>query len=359
MTIVGNRPQFIKMTAVNRELERRSLQQVVVHTGQHYDRQMNHVFFDELAIRAPDVQLAINGRTHGAMTGQLLEQIEAILLKLEPRSVLVYGDTNSTLAASLAAVKMSIPVAHVEAGPRLGNLETPEEVNRIISDHCSMVRFVSDAVSRENLRREGIESGVVSTGDVMLDVFLEYSRLLSGRGKRRSAEETQVYVTLHRPQNVDHRECHEMLLDFITRSDASFVFPLHPRTEKKIGEFGLLDNYRGLRNLRLSGAIGYVDSIRELLDADFVITDSGGLQKEAYFAGKMSMLMLPETPWPELEGSGWQLLAGWVRDGRIAAGFQDLRERARPLVAPPFFGSGDAARRIVDALVERDLVGTE
>lgn len=357
VTVVGNRPQFIKMTAVSRELERRGLKEIIVHTGQHYDHQMNQIFFDELGIRKPDLQLSVAGRTHGAMTGELLEKIEQVLMAIEPRGVLVYGDTNSTLAASLAAVKMGIPLAHVESGPRLGNLETPEEVNRIVADHCATLRFVSDAVSEENLRREGITRGVLNAGDVMFDVFQQYSAGLPRREAWSGQGTANVYMTLHRPQNVDDRDCHLKIIDFISQSGANFVFPLHPRTENQLAGFGLLDAYRALPNLRLSSAIGYVDSMREVLNADFVVTDSGGLQKEAYFAGKMSMLMLPDTPWPDLEASGWQLLAGWVRDGGMAARFDDLRRRPRPATAPPFFGEGDAAVRIVDALVERGLAG--
>jgi UDP-N-acetylglucosamine 2-epimerase len=193
----------------------------------------------------------------------------------------------------------------------------------------------------------------------MLDVFQQYSEGLNRRPPWDGTTPANVYMTLHRPQNVDDRDCHLKIIEFVRQSGASFVFPLHPRTEKKLAEFGLVEAYSSLPNLRLSGAIGYVDSIREVLNADLIVTDSGGLQKEAYFAGKMSMLMLPDTPWPELETSGWQLLGGWVRDGGMAAQYEALRLRGRPAAAPPFFGKGDAAVRIVDALVAHGLVGEQ
>jgi len=358
VTVVGNRPQFIKMTAVNRELERRKLSQVVLHTGQHYDHQMNQIFFDELSISKPDLQLSVSSASHGAMTGELLAKIEQVFMAIKPSGVLIYGDTNSTLAAALAAVKLGIPVAHVESGPRLGNLETPEEVNRIIADHLSTLRFASDAPSVDSLRREGITKGVINTGDVMYDVFLTYASALanSSRAGNFSFKNTTVYVTLHRPQNVDDRDAHLKIIDFISRSEANVIFPLHPRTQARIKDFGLMENYRALPNLFLSGPLGYLDSIAALLKSDYVITDSGGLQKEAYFAGKLAMLMLPKTPWPELHNSGWLTLGGWVRDGGMLDGFLALRSAKKPALAPEIFGAGNAAKLIVNALVEHGFV---
>lgn len=359
VTVVGNRPQFIKMTAVSRELDRRGLTEVVVHTGQHYDHQMNRIFFEELGIRDPDLQLSVSGRTHGAMTGELLEKIEQVFAAIEPRGVLIYGDTNSTLAASLAAVKMRIPVAHIESGPRLGNLDTPEEVNRIVADHCATLRFVNDATSQTNLQREGITTGIINSGDVMFDVFNAYSGGVKTQSASNSGGAPKVYMTLHRPQNVDEADCHRQIIEMMRQSGATFVFPLHPRARNKIEEFGLFADYEALPNLTLSAPIGYIESLKQLLASDFVITDSGGLQREAYFAGKLSMLMLPETPWPELEASGWQILAGWVRDGQMAASFETLKQKDVPTEAPPFFGAGDAAMKIVDALVEHGFVGVK
>ena len=357
VTVVGNRPQFIKMTAVNKEIERRQLRHIILHTGQHYDHQMSGVFFDELSIRKPDIQLTLRSTTHGAMTGELLNKIEKIFVSIKPRGVLLYGDTNSTLAAALAAVKMGIPVAHVESGPRLGNLDTPEEVNRIFTDHVSTLRFTCDEPSVQNLRAEGITNGVINTGDVMYEVFLEHaSKMLSTFKTKKS---TTVYLTLHRPQNVDERDCHFKIIEFIKNSEADVIFPLHARTKSKIVEFGLMDQYLSLKNLQLSGPLGYLESVASIVKSDFVITDSGGVQKEAYFAGKLAMLMLQQTPWPELKESGWLSLAGWVRDGGMLTNFKRLQTLSKPTLAPNFFGTGKSSAIILDALIEHGLIGSE
>lgn len=355
VTIVGNRPQFIKMTAVNKEIERRQLYHIILHTGQHYDHQMSGVFFDELSIRKPDIQLTLRSSTHGAMTGELLKKIEKIFIKIKPRGVLLYGDTNSTLAAALAAVKMGIPVAHVESGPRLGDFDTPEEVNRLIADHISTLRFTCDEPSVQNLRAEGITKGVINTGDVMYDVFLDYASKLSNTLAPKKGN--TIYMTLHRPQNVDERDCHLEIIDFIKNSDANVIFPLHARTKTKINEFGLMEHYLSLKNLQLSGPFSYLESVASIMNSDFVITDSGGLQKEAYFAGKLAMLMLQKTPWPELKESGWLTLGGWVRDGGMLTNFQKLRKLAKPTLAPKFFGTGNSSAIIVDSLIQNGLIG--
>lgn len=191
----------------------------------------------------------------------------------------------------------------------------------------------------------------------MLDVFRDYARRIEpNTASPDGGGEPTVYVTLHRPQNVDNADCHRAIIEMMRQSEAKFIFPLHPRTQKKIEEFGLFAAYDALPNLRLSGPVGYVESLKGILESDYVITDSGGVQREAYFAGKLCMLMLPETPWPELEASGWQFLAGWVRDGGMAASFERMCKLPTPADAPPFFGNGDAAVKIVDALVAHGFV---
>lgn len=352
VTVIGNRPQFIKMTPVNIELENRGIEQTIIHTGQHYDYEMNEIFFEELNIRKPDIQVSLNSNLHGAMTGELLEKLEKIFLELNPKGVLIYGDTNSTLAAALAAVKLGIPIAHIESGPRLGNLETPEEVNRIVADHISTLRFVSDDPSKSNLEMEGITSGVIYSGDVMYDLFLKYERKfnLTNKSKRKI-----VYMTLHRPQNVDSRECHMQIIDFIKNSDVDVVFPMHKRTLNMIDKLDLADEYSSIDNFKISGPIGYLESVKTILSADYVITDSGGVQKEAFFAKKLSMLMLPQTPWPQLRDSGWQYLAGWVSENKMLTKFNEIRETEIPNQAPSYFGKGNSASIIVDALIEHNF----
>jgi UDP-N-acetylglucosamine 2-epimerase len=356
ITVVGNRPQFIKMAPVSRELERRGLNQFVIHTGQHYDHDMNQIFFDELSIRPPDLQLTVNHVTHGGMTGELLEKIETALISLRPTGVLVYGDTNSTLAAALAAVKLGIPVAHVESGPRLGNLDTPEEVNRIVTDHVSTLRFAPDNHSVNNLLKEGISNGVINTGDVMYDVFLGCKETFKAES-RINRQRARVFMTLHRPQNVDNMASHHLLIDFIKNCEADIIFPAHPRTKNRIESLGLLGDYRSIKNLTLMSPLSYLGTIRELINSDFVITDSGGVQKEAYFAGKLAMLMLPISPWPELQKEGWLSLAGWIEDAMMADVFRAMTLRETPQNRPDFFGDGHASVAIVDELVKNKFFG--
>lgn len=351
--VVGNRPQFIKLAPVVEELNKRELSYTVVHTGQHYDHQMSGVFFKELGIRKPDIQIQLNSRLHGAMTAEILEKLESIFLEITPKGILLFGDTNSTLAAGLAAVKMKIPIAHVEAGPRLGSFDTPEESNRLIVDHLSVLRFCCDLYSIENLKREGITSGVVNSGDVMYDAFLKYSvqSRVTKNGNRKS-----IYLTLHRPQNVDSLEAHLEILDFIRQCGCDVFFPLHARTKAKIEKLDLMDKYKSIESLTLSEPLGYVESIGQINVADVVMTDSGGVQKEAYFAGKLAILMLPEGPWPDLISSGWLLLGGWVSQQQMLATFKRISGSALPDLRPDFFGVGRAAEIIVDELVKKRLL---
>lgn len=358
VTVVGNRPQFIKMAPVSREIEKRGLKQFVIHTGQHYDHEMNQIFFDELLIKKPDLQLSVNKITHGGMTGELLEEIEAALISLKPSGVLVYGDTNSTLAAALAAVKLGIPVAHVESGPRLGNLETPEEINRIVADHVSKLRFAPDNQSVINLSKEGIVDGVINTGDVMYDVFLGCKEMFAHKDEA-YRQRKKIFMTLHRPQNVDNIESHNLLIEFIKNCGADVIFPVHPRTKNRIEGFGLLEKYKSIENLKLVPPLSYLGTIKELIDSNFVITDSGGVQKEAYFAGKPAMLMLPNTPWPELEKEGWLSLAGWIGDSKMMQIFKKMTISQIPKSKPDFFGEGKASTAIVDQLVKNNFFGAK
>jgi UDP-N-acetylglucosamine 2-epimerase len=351
--VVGNRPQFIKMAPVIEELNRKSLKYTVIHTGQHYDHQMSGIFFKELGIPKPDIQIQLNSRLHGAMTAEILEKLESIFLEIVPKGLLLFGDTNSTLAAGLAAVKLQIPIAHVEAGPRLGNFDTPEESNRLIVDHLSKLRFCCDLPSIKNLEREGIYSGVVNSGDVMFDAFLKYS------GKREvtlNKDKKNIYLTLHRPQNVDSREAHLEILSFINECGCNVFFPLHARTKLKIEEFGLTKEYEAIEHLTLSGPLGYVESIAYVNASDFVITDSGGVQKEAYFAGKLCILMLPAGPWPDLINSGWLLLGDWFFCKKMMDTFKQISKTGLPNERPKFFGNGNASVIVVDELIKKGFI---
>lgn len=366
ITVVGNRPQFIKMAPVSHAITARAHQEIVVHTGQHYDDNLSDIFFRELGIKAPDIQLKVDGKTHGAMTAELLAKIEPIFMDLEPSGLLVYGDTNSTLAAVLAAVKLHIPVAHIEAGPRMNDMSMPEEVNRIMVDHVSSLLFAPDAPSVENLKREGISKPVYLSGDVMLDTF----NLCKQRAKteatllqhpRLANNAAFIFMTLHRPANVDSESCLKKLYQFIaTHHDENgglIVFPAHPRTLARMKVFSLYDAFAALPNLLLIEPLGYLDTIAALTHAEYVITDSGGLQKEAYFARKLALILLKETPWPELRDSGWQHVIGGLEHCDLSAAFATLKNAAIPTSAPDFYGNGNAASVIVDALEQHQFFG--
>lgn len=351
--VVGNRPQFIKMAPIVEELNKRALSYLVIHTGQHYDHHMSGVFFEEFKIQKPDIQINLSSHLHGAMTAEILEKLESIFLEITPKGLLLFGDTNSTLAAGLAAVKLKIPIAHVEAGPRLGNFDTPEESNRLIVDHLSELRFCCDTYSIENLKKEGITSGVINSGDVMYDAFLKYSKESTFNKNDNSK---RVYMTLHRPQNVDSLEAHHQILDFISHCDCDVFFPLHARTKAKIEELNLMEKYKSIEGLTISNSLGYIESISQIKASDFVITDSGGVQKEAYFAGKLAILMLPEGPWPDLIRSGWLFLGGWVCEQNMLTTFRKIRDSALPDIQPDFFGEGRSAEIIVEELFNKNFL---
>lgn len=354
MTVVGNRPQFIKMAPVSAEIAKRGHREIIVHTGQHYDEKLSDIFFRELSINTPDIQLTVEGRTHGAMTGDLLIKIEEIFLRDKPKSLLVYGDTNSTLAAALAAAKLHIPIAHVEAGPRMRDLTMPEEVNRITVDHLSKLLFAPDKPSVEHLKREGITEGVYLTGDVMLDTF----RLTEKRAAEQSAflkdarlARGFVFMTLHRPANVDSQANLEKLLAFFRATpETLYVFPAHLRTVARMKDFGLYEAFSNLDNLMLTEPLGYIDTVAALTACSHVITDSGGLQKEAFYAGKKALVLLDEILWPELEQAGWQSVPGGLGTTDLIHAFTQLKASPTPATSPDFYGKGDAARIMVDAL---------
>ena len=239
LLVAGNRPQFIKLAPLHAELVRRNVPHKIIHTGQHYDYGMSDIFFEELGIRRPDIRLSISSSKHGAMTAELLVALEEVFEQEKPSQIVVFGDTNSTLAATLAAVKMSIKISHVEAGPRLGGFETPEEVNRVITDHLSSLRFVCDFASRDNLAAEGITKGVIHSGDIMYDAHL----LARPRPGAVRVKPDQLFVTLHRPQNVDSVEAHEAVIRFIADYNGVVIFPMHARTRKAAIKFDLINKY--------------------------------------------------------------------------------------------------------------------
>lgn len=303
-TVVGARPQFIKLAVVSRVL-RKEFQEVLIHTGQHYDHNMSDVFFEEMDIPKPDYNLGISGGTHGQMTGQMLAKIEEVLLKEQPDMLLVFGDTNSTMAAALAAVKLHIPVCHVEAGNRLGTLDNPEEVNRIVTDHVSSLHLVCTPSGVEFLKKESFFDSVHLVGDPMYDAFRYYTERLDGSeykelvdfsGDPISLPERFYYMTCHRQENTDTDEKLDQIFQAMESLDAPAVYPVHPRNHARAER---LCRERGYHNILLAQPVGYKCSISLVNRAEKIVTDSGGLQREAFFAGKPCVTVFDYVGWPE------------------------------------------------------------
>jgi UDP-GlcNAc3NAcA epimerase len=348
LTIVGARPQFIKAAAVSREL-RKQHREVLVHTGQHYDYGMSGVFFDGLEIPKPEVNLGVGSGSHGAQTGAMLRGIEEVLLAERPDWVLVYGDTNSTLAGALAASKLMIPVAHVEAGLRSFNRRMPEEVNRVVADHLSNLLLCPSRTAVDSLMAEGIDRNVHLVGDVMLDV-LNWAREHS---KRRAAEvmgglgiksREYLLVTVHRSENTDDPGKLSAIVDALNSLSETVLFPVHPRTRKAIEAA----NYRLAPHIRLMEPFGYFEMLAAAAAARLILTDSGGLQKEAYWLGVPCITLRAETEWVETVEAGWNLLTGANCDRVIQA----VRSFAPPVERPALYGDGKVAAKCV-ALMEQ------
>ncbi|MZP29515.1 UDP-N-acetylglucosamine 2-epimerase (non-hydrolyzing) [Heliobacterium undosum] len=365
VTIVGARPQFIKAAAVSRAIERRNeikpetrLREVLVHTGQHYDQNMSDVFFKELSIPKPDYHLGIGSGPQGKQTGRMLETVEEVLQQEKPDWVLVYGDTNSTLAGALAAAKLHIPVAHVEAGLRSFNRRMPEEVNRVLTDHVSSLLFCPTAVSVKNLLAEGIREGVIDIGDVMYDCLLYYrQRIDPSLATLRSLEilpEQYVLATVHRAENADSAERLSAIFSAFGEIGQRLpvLLAVHPRTRQYIQKYGIVVPL----NVRLIEPLSYMQMIEMEANARVIVTDSGGVQKEAYFMGVPCLTVRDETEWVETVESGANVLCG-AQQERICAEFQACMDREKQQIPVVGFGDGQAAQRIVEALEENRVGG--
>ena len=349
VSIVGARPQFIKCAPVSREL-RKEHEEILVHTGQHYDHGMSAVFFEELAIPEPDYNLGIGSGTHGRQTGAMLGVIEDVLEKEEPEIVLVYGDTNSTLAGALAAAKMHVPVAHVEAGLRSFDRRMPEEVNRVLTDHASDILFCPTTTAVRNLAAEGVTEGVFLVGDVMVDamnhnraIAEERSRILEDAGVRPGE---YLVVTVHRPSNTDSRENMAAIIGALGEAGVPVVFPVHPRTRKFLLGYDLLAAMP--ENIRITEPLGYLDMLRLMAHAKKILTDSGGVQKEAYMLGVPCITLRENTEWVETVEAGWNVLVGAER-GRILQAIRSFNPEGGQRLC---FGEGDASSRIAQILSE-------
>lgn len=354
VTVVGARPQFIKAAAVSRVIRddyAGKIDEVLVHTGQHYDENMSKVFFEELDIPRPKYNLEISGGSHGLMTGRMLEAIEKVLLEEKPDWVLIYGDTNSTLAGALAAAKLHIPVAHVEAGLRSFNMRMPEEINRILSDRVSSLLFCPTETAVRNLAAEGISNGVSNVGDVMFDVALFYRE----QAKQQSAilkklgleEQGFALATCHRAENTDDPARLTGIVSALGKIAATLpvVFPLHPRTRKLIDDYGLTQS---LNAVKVVEPLPFLDMVALEQAAKVILTDSGGVQKEAFFYGVPCITMRDETEWVETVELGRNQLVG-ASEQAILAAMSKAAARVTGDAASPY-GEGRAAHDIVEKL---------
>lgn len=353
VTVVGARPQFIKAAPVSKALQEAGYTEFLLHTGQHYDYGMSQVFFDELGLPMANANLDVRSGGHGQQTGQMLIGIEDILLAEKPDWVLVFGDTNSTLAGALAAIKLHIPLAHVEAGLRSFNRQMPEEHNRVLTDHCADLLFCPTQTAVENLAREGITNGVYRVGDPMYDAVLMFSEkaqkatIVSDLGLKPGG---YLLATLHRAYNTDDPQTLQALLKMLLALDEPVVFPLHPRTRMKMQSFGLTDLMTGSNHLRLIEPVSYLDMLCLEKNARMLLTDSGGMQKEAYFFGVPCLTLRPETEWVETVQSGWNILVG-DDPARISSALQHHFPPADQ--RPDVFGDGTAALTIARLLGEK------
>lgn len=353
MTIVGARPQFVKAAVVSRVIaDTQGVQEVIVHTGQHYDADMSEVFFKEMAIPHPHYNLKVHGMTHGAMTGSIMEKLETVMKAEHPDMVVVYGDTDSTLAGALTAVKMHVPVAHVEAGLRSFNMAMPEEINRILTDRVSSVLFCPTEEAIHNLYKEGYEHfpvHIVRTGDVMYDAAMYYGA--GSRAPKGNIPCNYILCTLHRAENTDSAQVLEDILgamEHISAHIMPIVCPLHPRTRQKMEQL----NYDFEQSdIQFMSPVGYFEMLYLLQHTQMVMTDSGGLQKEAYFFGKKCVTMREQTEWVELVQCGCNELGGVGRQSIISA--VERMMQASPVFTQQLYGDGNAGKQIVNYLINK------
>ena len=363
LTILGARPQFIKAATVSRVLSVRradgkqpALREIIVHTGQHHDLNMSDAFFAELNLPQPTYNLGINGLSHGVMTGKMLEKIEEIIIFEKPDMVLVYGDTNSTLAGALAAVKLHVPVAHVEAGLRSGNMNMPEEINRILTDRISSLLFCPTTDAVKNLEQEGIRQNVFQVGDVMYDAHLFYrakaTRQIPAIKTHGLSPQGYILTTLHRAENTDNIDRLHAIYGALTTiaKQIPVVFPVHPRTKKAMAKADLFD--QALQHLTIIPPVGYIDMLKLQRDAALIVTDSGGVQKEAFFANVPCLTIREQTEWTELIEFGSNVL--------VRAEKKEIIDKVENLISTTTatyqtaakhpYGDGNSASKIIDII---------
>ncbi len=356
LTIVGARPQFIKAAMVSRAIMKYNanapavcLTEEILHTGQHYDESMSRIFFDQMGIPAPVVNLHVGSGSHGAMTARMLEGIERAMIDRKPDWLLVYGDTNSTLAGALAAAKMHIPIVHVEAGLRSFNRQMPEEVNRVLADHLSALLLCPTHAAIENLSREGIAKGVHHVGDVMYDAALAFGDIAEQESKIMEdlgiASREYLLATVHRAENTDDPDRMHSILEAFAELSLPVIFPVHPRTKVKITEMQTKHSFARAGNLHCIAPVSYLDMVRLEKHAKCVLTDSGGVQKEAYFHKVPCVTLRSETEWGETVSAGWNQVVGTSRDAIVSA-----VHSAKDGAVITEYGDGDCAMKIIEVI---------
>ncbi len=354
LTLVGARPQFIKAAPVSRALAAAGLREVLVHSGQHYDAAMSARFFEELGIPDPAHHLGVGSGTHAEQTGRMLVALERLIRAERPHWLLVYGDTNTTLAGALAASYLGVRVAHVEAGLRSGNMRMPEEINRIATDRASTLLFTPNSTAAEQLRKEGIEDGaIVVSGDVMFDAAVMFAHQARATSKvlhqHRLPDGGFILATVHRAENTDDPMRLAAIMQALGTSGMPVCLPMHPRTVRRLQESGTAVP----ASLQVIEPVGYLDMLRLLEAARLVVTDSGGVQKEAYFAGTPCVTVRTETEWPELVAAGWNRLVPPTSAQSIREAIAEAASAPKPESAPRFYGTGEASAIIAGALAAR------
>ena len=343
VTILGARPQFIKASALSNLIKKqKKIKEIIIHTGQHYDYQMSNIFFKELKVPKPNYNLNIKSKFHGEMTGKMISGIEKILLKEEPNYTIVYGDTNSTLAGALAAQKLQIPIIHIEAGLRSYNKNMPEELNRVLTDHCSSILFVPSKIAEQNLKHEGIKKNIFNVGDVMYDLFKSvFSKL------KKNKNVYEILVTIHRAENTN---CKMKMVNIIKNLNElsnkySILFPLHPRTKNLLKEYKILKFLDS--RIKVVNPISYINTMYYLKYAKFLVTDTGGMQKEAFFSKTQTLTVRDETEWKETIDLGWNRLVKPIENQIFfkTEKFLNFYGKKRNV-----YGNGNAAKLILNTI---------
>lgn len=352
--IVGNRPQFIKLAPLYHELQKRNCKQYIIHSGQHYDANLSDIFFEELNIPQPDVNLMVGSGTHAEITANAMLGLEKELIKLAPKLVVLYGDTDTTLAGALVASKLNMPIAHVEGGARTNHKENPEECNRIVTDHLSDIIFCPDNISVKYAEREGMRKKSFCTGDIMYDTFLS----VSSKGKKNPQEEEIILMTWHRQENTASKERMESIIRLIKKLDGKIICPMHPRTQKCLKNYELWEDISSISNLEIIEPVGYLEMIALMQRARLIVTDSGGVSKESSFAGAKCLFMVDLDVWDDLIKSGWIRKVNPENEESVkeAIIFAEEAERVEEFERPKYYGDGHTAEKIVNLLQQYSYI---